>query len=153
MDLVLKQLSQLVGAHQSNGHQLKVFLMRIMLVLIVMTIGSVLNIHWSITAFTLIVGLIQLERIFNKIQTAKSKLLKIELGKKVIADLYNKYDFIDKLKIENISRSKRKTSIELIVYTMVYNSDSQHEYLQKIKKRLIEKHNFSEVFIHLSTIN
>lgn len=152
MELVIKQLSQFIGAYEFNKHQITIFLLRVLLVLTVMTAGAVLNVHWSIAAFVIVVGLIQLERIFSRVQEAKAKLIKLEFGKKIISDLYNKYDFIDKLKIENISRKKEQWSIELTVYTVINQSDIQQRQLQKIKQRLIEKHQFNKVFIHLSTL-
>lgn len=153
MDLVLKQVSQLIGARENNGQQLKAFLIRLLLLSIVVIIGAILNIHWSIITFVMVVSLVQLERIFNKIENAKFRLLKIELGKKIIGDLYHKYDFIDKIKIENIKNKKGRQAIELTIYTMIYDSDFQEEYMQKIKKRLTVKHQFTEVCIHLSTID
>jgi hypothetical protein len=153
MDLVIRQVSQLIGARENNDQQLKAFLIRLLLLAIVVTIGAVLNIHWSIIAFTLVVSLVQLERVYNKIENAKSRLLKIELGKKIIDDLYHKYGFIDKIKIENLSTKKDRKAIELTIYTVVYDNVFQQEYLYKIKNRLKEKHQFTEVCMHLSTID
>jgi hypothetical protein len=153
MDLVIKQVSQLIGARENNDQQLKTFLIRLLLLAIVVTIGAILNIHWSIIAFTLVVSLVQLERVYNKIENAKFRLLKIELGKKIIDDLYHKYGFIDKIKIENLSTKKDCKAIELTIYTVVYDNAFQQEYLYKIKNRLKEKHQFTDVCIHLSTID
>lgn len=153
MDLVLHQIQTISRQGFASLSKMQPLLLRVLFLGITTTIGGMLNMHWTILVSVLLLGFIQLERYIAKASKAKTKMRTVLASKQIIRDLYNKYDFIEKVKVDYLDTSIQIKNIELTVYTMVYVEAFQQQYLQKIRQRLIAKHNFKEVSIHFVVID